>query len=211
MSQAHISHFAHHIILAGLLILLAGCELLQTTTQPPLPSQPVNWVQHVRALTLMDEWHIKGKIGIKQGDDGGSAYLDWVQSQDSFYITLSGPLGQGTTIISGNKSGAKLENSDGSFIAETPEQLLYEHSGWLLPLSNLLYWVKGLPEPRSSSTPQFNDIGLISTMDQGGWTLQFERYRSALGEPLPHKIKIMSGDLKVTVLVKQWIPLETEQ
>ena len=70
----------------------------------------------------MDEWHIKGKIGIKQGDEGGSAYLDWIQSQDSFHITLSGPLGQGTTIISGNTSVAQSANSNVRFIAKTPKQ-----------------------------------------------------------------------------------------
>ena len=210
MSQTHVSRFFRHVTLTSLLIILAGCELLQSPSQPPLSTHPVNWVNHVRSLTLMDEWHIKGKIGIKQGDEGGSAYLDWIQSQDSFHITLSGPLGQGTTIISGNKSGAKLENSDGSFVAETPEQLLYEHSGWQIPLSNLLYWIKGLPEPRSTSTPRFNNIGLISTLDQAGWTLQFERYKDALGKPLPHKIKIISDNLKVTVLVKQWIPFNEE-
>lgn len=200
-----------HLALTSLLLFLAGCEILQPLPQPTSPTQPVNWVEHVRALTLMNEWHIKGKVGIKQGSEGGSAYLDWIQSDDSFYITLSGPLGQGTTIISGNNSGAKLESSDGSFIAETPEELLYEHTGWHLPISNLLYWIRGLPEPRVHSETIFNDNGLISSLTQNGWTLHFDRYRVALGEPLPHKVKILSDDLKVTLLVKQWIPVVDEE
>ncbi|PCJ30493.1 MAG: outer membrane lipoprotein LolB [Moraxellaceae bacterium] len=211
VSQAQTAHFFRQLLLAGLLMLLAGCGLLQIPPTPQLPATSVNWVEHVRALTLMDEWHIKGKIGIKQGSDGGSAYIDWIQSQDSFHITLSGPFGQGTTIISGNKSGAKLENSEGSFIAETPEQLLYEHSGWQIPISNLLYWIKGLPEPKSQSDTTTNDIGLISTLHQDGWNLRFDRYQNAPKHPLPHKIKILSDNLKVTLLVKQWIPVHKEQ
>jgi len=200
--------FIRRIILLTLLTFMSGCELFHSP--PPPITQPVKWVEHVKALTLMGEWHIKGKVGIKQGKEGGSAHLDWIQSHDSFHITLSGPLGQGATIISGNKSGAKLENSDGTYIAETPEQLLYVHTGWNLPISNLLYWIKGLPEPRMEKAVKFNNIGLIENLSQGGWDLQFERYQNALGEPLPHKIKIYSDDLKVTVLVKQWILLDQE-
>ena len=216
MSQAQplrnrIHPIPRHLALTCLLIFLAGCEMLQPLPQPIISAHPVNWVEHVRALTLINEWHIKGKIGIKQGSEGGSAYLDWIQSQDSFHITLSGPLGQGTTIISGNNSGAKLENSDGSFIAETPEELLYEHTGWHIPISSLLYWIKGLPEPRLQSEATFNEKGLISSLNQNGWTLYFDRYSMALGEPLPHKVKIISEDLKVTLLVKQWIPIVEEE
>lgn len=208
MSHVFRMHHLRHAIIVCLLTLLAGCELFHTP--PPPITHPIHWVSHVKALTLMDEWHIKGKVGIKQGSNGGSAYLDWIQSQDSFHITLSGPLGQGTTIISGNKSGAKLENSEGTFIAETPEQLLYAHTGWHLPISNLLYWIKGLPVPRLEKSLTFNNIGLIEHLHQEGWNLTFERYQESLGEPLPHKVKIFSTDLKVTLLVKQWSSLHQE-
>ena len=186
--------------------LVTGCSLLPSPTTPP---PTVDWVNHVRALTFITDWHIKGKIGFKQTGSGGSAYIDWTQSQDSFYITLSGPLGQGTTIISGNESGARLDTaSDGSFISSTPEQLLQEHTGWFIPLSNLLYWVRGLPEPRSPADKTFNSEGLIESMQQGEWQLSFDRYKPTFGQPLPYRIKMKSQGLSVTMLIKEWLPLE---
>jgi outer membrane lipoprotein LolB len=129
--------------------------------------------------------------------------------EDSFHIRLSGPLGTGTTIISGNDTGAKLESSsEGTFIAESPEQLLCEHTGWYLPLHNLLYWIKGLPEPRLPAVTEFDERGYLSRLVQGPWQLDFDRYQSSLDVTLPHKIKIYNEDLKVTLVIKQWATIE---
>lgn len=174
-----------------------------------MPDEKVDWVAHVRALTLLTDWKLAGKIGVKQRDDGGSAYIDWTQSEDSFHIRLSGPLGQGTTIISGNESGAKLESaSDGTFIAESPEELLHQHTGWHIPLHYLLYWVKGLPEPRIPSVANYDQKGYIESLTQGPWKLEFYKYQQVLGVTLPHKIKIQTDDLKVTLVIKHWDNLE---
>lgn len=202
-------------VVTGLLLLTASGCVTQQVIQPPItqePPQKVDWVEHVRKLTLLKDWQLQGKIGIKQQDDGGSAYINWTQSEDSFHITLSGPLGQGTTIISGNDSGAKLESAgDGTFIAESPEELLYQHTGWHIPLHNLLYWIKGLPEPRIPSRAIHDENGYISTLYQGPWRLNFYRYQTALNVTLPHKIKIYHQDLKVTLVIKHWDTLEDSE
>ena len=191
-------------------LLLSGCQLWQTSHDMPAPppDQPqINWVDHVRTLTLMKEWQIKGKIGVRTIDDGGSAYMDWSQSFDSFYILLSGPLGQGSTIISGNPYGARLENSEGTYISDSPEQLVQEHTGWAIPIHQLLYWVKGIPAPHGKSTKTHNTYGTLATLSQNGWDLQFDRYGTAMDTLLPQKIKITKGDLKVTLIIKEWLPL----
>ncbi len=196
------------IILASLVT--GGCQIWQTTQELPAPKadQPkLDWVEHVRLLTLMQEWQIRGKIGVRTEDDGGSAYLDWSQSFDSFYIMLSGPLGQGSTIVSGNPYGARLENSDGTFISDSPEQLVLEHTGWNIPIHQLLYWVKGIPAPYGDSERTYNEYGTLKTLQQNQWNLEFYRYGEAMGTLLPQKIKITRDDLKVTLIIKEWLPL----
>lgn len=191
-------------------LIVSGCQIWQSTHEmpPPKPDQPrLNWVEHVRTLTLMQEWQIRGKIGVRTADDGGSAYLDWSQSFDSFYILLSGPLGQGSTVVSGNPYGARLENSDGTFISDSPEQLVMEHTGWDIPIHQLLYWVKGIPAPHGKSEPTYNEYGTLKTLRQDQWTLEFDRYGEAMGTLLPQKIKITKDNLKVTLIIKEWLPL----
>ena len=191
-------------------LVMTGCQIWQTSHELPSPKadQPkLDWVEHVRTLTLMQEWQIRGKIGVRTADDGGSAYLDWSQSFDSFYILLSGPLGQGSTIVSGNPYGARLENGDGTFISDSPEQLVLEHTGWNIPIHQLLYWVKGIPAPYGKSEPTYNAYGALKTLQQNQWNLEFDRYGEAMGTLLPQKIKITKGDLKVTLIIKEWLPL----
>lgn len=188
-----------------LLLSLQGCTLFQTPTAPPPPAgTQVDWVSHMRSLTLLQEWQIQGKIGVRTADDAGSAYIDWSQAQDSFYITLSGPLGQGTTIVSGNPTGARLEQSDGTWIAESPDQLVQEHTGWEIPISNLLYWVKGMPAPGSRPAATHNDLGTLATLQQDGWNLTFDQYSPQMGTLLPCRIRIQKDQLRVTLIIKRW-------
>ncbi len=192
-------------VLLTLLLSLQGCTLFQTPTAPPPPAgTQVDWVSHMRSLTLLQEWQIQGKIGVRTTDDAGSAYIDWSQAQDSFYITLSGPLGQGTTIVSGNPTGARLEQSDGTWIAESPDQLVLEHTGWEIPISNLLYWVKGMPAPGSRPATTHNDLGTLATLQQEGWNLTFDQYSPQMGTLLPCRIRIQKDQLRVTLIIKRW-------
>lgn len=206
------------LCLTGLAVLmllnLSSCSLWQTSTELPTPADnepKLNWVEHARTLTLLQEWQIKGKIGVRTADDGGSAYLDWSQSFDSFYILLSGPLGQGSTIVSGNPYGARLENAEGAFISESPETLVEQHTGWSIPINHLLYWVKGIPSPFGKSTQQHNPLGSLQSLQQDGWNLEYDRYGKAFDTLLPTRIKIKKGDLKVTLIIKEWLPLTNPQ
>lgn len=194
--------------------LVCGCTLWQTSTYDTAPGaseekeeETIDWVEHLRQLTLLREWQIKGKIGVRTANDGGSAYLDWSQSFDSFHLLLSGPLGQGSTIISGNPLGARLQNSDGIFLSDSPEQLVADHTGWEIPINHLLYWVKGIPAPDDEPTMTHNEKGLLSKLTQDGWTLSYDRYVDAMGQTLPRRIKLTKEDLKVTLVIKQWLPL----
>ncbi|HVL02555.1 MAG TPA: lipoprotein insertase outer membrane protein LolB [Dongiaceae bacterium] len=193
-----------------LFLLTQGCALFQPsgTGTPPPPDTQVDWLEHVEKLTLLKEWQIKGKIGVRTKDDGGSAYVDWSQSHDSFYIILNGPLGQGTTIVSGNPSGARLEQSDGTYVAESPDQLVQEHTGWEIPINDLLYWIKGLPAPTGQPQLTHNALGTLATLEQDGWSLEFDQYVMNLGTLLPQRIRIRKGELRVVLVVKDWLPLE---
>lgn len=210
---AQLSWHAHQrpaIACLAVLLLLAGCA---HRPPPPLPDgTQVAWLKQVRAATQLTDWRIHGKIGVKSGRDGGSAFIHWMQSGDSFHISLSGPLGQGTTIISGNDEGARLESSrEGVHIADSAEQLLFEHTGWYLPLQSLLHWIKGLPEPSTPYQETRTPEGLIDTLIQGPWSLRFDRYAGFDANLfLPHRIRIQSQEWNVTLVVRNWSRLDTD-
>ena len=69
-----------------------------------------------------------------------------------FDIRLSGPLGRGAARPTGRPDAVSLEVAgQGRFEADSPEALVEAQLGWQLPVSHLLWWVRGLPAPDSRS------------------------------------------------------------
>ena len=173
--------------------------------EEPTSTDKVHWAQHAKEVALIEDWQIEGKIGIRSQNEGGSAYVNWKQSGGSFHITLSGPLGQGTSIISGDPGSARLDSSEGSFISDSPEKLIYEHTRWQVPVRYLLYWIKGLATPDLTITNiTYNQLGLIKSLQQGLWKLQFDNYKNAMDTVLPYRLKVLTDNYKATIVIKSW-------
>jgi len=71
---------------------LSGCS-----TQPTVPlASTVSWQQHSAQITELNQWQVDGKLGFKSADQGGSANLNWSQSQQQYELSLRGPFGAGS-------------------------------------------------------------------------------------------------------------------
>src|SRR5690606_20516933 len=107
---------------------------------------------HKQQTEALDGWQINGKVGIRAPGDSGSGTLFWLQRRDYFDIRLSGPLGRGASRLTGHRGEVVLEVANqGRYQAASPEALLEEQMGWRLPVSHLIWWVRGLPAPDSRS------------------------------------------------------------
>ncbi|OMH39031.1 lipoprotein insertase outer membrane protein LolB [Motiliproteus sp. MSK22-1] len=194
-----------HLLLGILLIsVISGC-----TSLPPVPETqaPVrSWQENTQWLEQQTEWAIKGKIGIRQDQQVTSANLSWEQQYNDYRIFMSGPFGQGAVDIRGNEQGIVLKISgDETYYATSPEALLQDQLGWSLPLSNLDYWVKGLPAPTEPYIKTLDERNLLKTLEQNSWKIQYRSYHWDQTVPLPHKIILTQGQfLKVTLVVKEW-------
>lgn len=194
------SRFIRRVLVCTCLLLASGCAL-----RPPAPvEREVQWQTHQHQVTQLNIWQVQGKIGIRTADDAGSAYLNWEQRGDEYRITLSGPLGQGATRISGTRHQAQLETGDDIYTAPSPELLLWQHTGWLIPLDHLLSWIKGIPDGASDATLHWNEFGALASLQQAGWRLSYDHYADSLGELLPHRITLDKDDLTVKVIIKSW-------
>ncbi len=182
-------------------LILGGCSVVQ---QPPELPPTLSWTQHQHRLIQLEHWQLQGKIGILNAGDGLSANLYWQQQARDYTINLSGPLGQSGTLIRGTPRGVELEIAgEGSYQAATPEALLQERLGWQLPISQINWWIRGLPAP---DTPYRHSLeeNRLATLDQNGWHVQYMRYQH-FGILLPTKIRLQRGDLQITFIVKEWL------
>ncbi|MCH2340732.1 lipoprotein insertase outer membrane protein LolB [Pseudomonas sp. NPDC047963] len=196
-----------NLLISTFALLLAGCAGLGPQESVEGPGNAEDWKAHKAHISEIDGWQISGKIGIQAPQDSGSGTLFWLQRQGYFDIRLSGPLGRGATRLTGRPDAVALEVAgQGRFEAESPEALVESKLGWQLPVSHLLYWVRGLPAPDSRSRIALDPNGRLASLQQDGWDVQYLGYTEEDGYTLPNRIKLAGRDLKITLVVKDWQP-----
>ena len=196
-----------NLLAPTLAVLLAGCAGLASQETVVGPGNAQDWKTHKAQISEIDGWQINGKIGIRAPRDSGSGTLFWLQRQDYFDIRLSGPLGRGATRLTGRPDAVALEVAgQGRFEAESPEALVESQLGWQLPVSNLLWWIRGLPAPDSRSRVELDGNGRLAHLQQDGWDVQYLDYSDENGFALPSRIKLAGRDLQITLVVKDWQP-----
>lgn len=173
-----------------------------TTTAPAPKLAPKD---RETALSRIQSWQVNGKIALQTAQNSGSATVDWAQNQRSYNISMYGPLGANGLKLSGRPGYAMLETSDGKrYTANSAEQLLAKRWGWNLPVSNLRYWIRGLPVPNIPAQSQSDNLGRLTTLSQEGWHIQYLSYVNTGTVDLPNKLFITSSSLRVKIFVYQW-------
>jgi len=192
-------------LIPGLLVVLS-CATLDS---PPksggkLPRDLAT--ERKASYETIDEWNIRGRISIQQGDDGFFAGLEWRQKGKAFDIKLFDPLGRQAAWLRGNKINVSLDTAKGEKInAQNPEQLLLEHLGWTLPIRSLLYWVKGLPDPTTLVwREEYDTQGRIRLIQQANWNVRFIKYLTNDHKSFPKLIRLEHQDFKMKLLVQEW-------
>lgn len=179
---------------------LAGCSAFQSKTSPS-----DSWPQHRADISGIKAWTLRGKLGIKSPGNNHSASLYWQQNLEHYQIQLSGPLGQGKIRLQGTAKQLRLERSKQAAIETTePEALLIRELGWLLPVKQIHFWVKGLPAPGIKIEQLELTEGALTQLQQAGWTLQYSRYQHSNTHLLPGKIIMSKDQIRLTLIAKQW-------
>lgn len=180
------------------LFLLTACE----TT----PRKATGGALQESHLYTIDTWSAEGKISLQMGNERETASFNWSQEHDNYSVHLFGPFGQGATWLRKTPSGVTLENAKtGVHRAKTAEALMKEVLGWQVPVSNLQFWLRGLPAKRPKpSYLQRDEAGLITELRQEGWEVAYSKHQFFAGWWLPGKIVAQHGELRLTIALKNW-------
>lgn len=191
---------ARTVLLSCLLLWLAGCAL-----QPPVDvsGEPDRALQD--RLTAIGHWQLDGKLAVRTPQQSESARVQWQQDGEGFDIRLSGPAGLKATRIYGMPGGVRFEQGDRRESAGSAEVLSERLIGWPLPAAGMTYWLRGLPaageRPRAIL---YSAEGRLAQLEQEDWTIRFSDYRSAGDVVLPGRIEAVRGDVRITLVIKQW-------
>jgi len=186
------------VIRGGLLLLSA----LLLTACSAVPTQPVDQI----LVGELQEWSIRGRLSVRDNGDNWYGSLRWNQAIDRYRIDLSGPLGQGSLRLEEASGGARLQvTTKRAYAGPDMETLLRRHLGWYLPVGGMRHWVKGLPAPGPVSLAERDPLGGLTALHQDGWVITYDRYQPVGALVLPHKVEMVSGPLRVRLVIDQWI------
>jgi outer membrane lipoprotein LolB len=184
-------------------LLLSGCSTLH-----PVTYQDASWKTREAQLSQLKNFTAQGVISIHQGKQAEKASFYLEQKGQAYQLSLYGPLGMGRHTIKGDPKGVTLRNASGKvFTATSPEILLKKQTGWNLPLSNLQYWIRGLPSSHKHLRREaiFDRYHHLEQLKQQGWKISYERYIPVMGYELPSKIRFEQQDLQVVIVIKEWV------
>ena len=184
---------------------LTSCASIPNS--PPAQNTTQKWDTRASTLADIHHWDLQAVVGIqnKIKNENVTANLKWQQVNNTYTIQLFGPLGAGAAKLTGTPGHVTLETSDGkTYKAATPEELLGQQTGWNLPVSNLYYWIRGLPVPNVAATKQFDAYHHLTELEQQGWQIHFMRYTSINQIDVPDKIFLNNPQLNVKIVIKDW-------
>ncbi len=189
--------FLTRLPLAAAILLMSACASFLPQGGSDALQDSLNDVQH---------WQVRGKMSVITPDDSATGYMDWKQNQREFDLYIAGPLGQGATRLTGDKGSAALTlpGWDEPRHAESPEELMLLYLGWNFPVSDIRYWVKGQASPNGNANTEYDESGLLSRMEQYGWTITYKRYSNRNGYWLPGLVKVSGHDFRFTFSIREW-------
>lgn len=175
--------------------------------QEPLaaPKQVIPIEKREEKTKTVSSWEIRGAMAAKNKSKGWSAIMNWVQNGASSYqIRLMGPLGAGTVLI--NKKGNTIVFQDGpkKITSTNADELLTQQTGIRLPVSNLYYWIRGLPAPGKVNAEQRDPYNHLVQLKQSGYMINLGNYVSVKGIELPSIIRLEGNGVMIKVIIKKW-------
>lgn len=191
------------LLAAVSLISLAGCVTTHSTSR--LPELGKDYSERREILQQVDDWAIRGRLAVRTPDDGFTASLRWRQREERYDANLNGPLGVGAMSLTGDPELLRIERGNGkNEVIHNPSEALADALGWSIPVENFRFWALGVESPLSPAIDKKVEQGLLITLQQDGWSIQYREYQEIDGASLPRKLVATQGEARLTFLIREW-------
>ena len=189
---------------AGLLFataLLSAC----TAIAPPAKENS-DWTRQRDQLQELESWELRGRVNVRYDNESHTPRINWLQQNVEYHIRLWGTFNAGNTLIVGRPGYVSLENDGETVDASSPEELILRQMGYELPISQLNYWIKGLPSPDSGFQLSFNELNQLTTIEQADWTINLSDMRQYGQVSLPRRVELTRtrNDIRLRFIGLNW-------
>jgi outer membrane lipoprotein LolB len=139
------------------------------------------------------------------GREGGSGSFTWRQHGALTDLQVHGPLGAGALQIVVDGDSVTVTDAGGVTLdTSTARERIRARMGADLPLAELRYWVLGLAAPGSPAHVEQRAQAPLRIIEQAGWNVSYEQFRSAAGWSVPVRLTASSGSARIKVIVDHW-------
>lgn len=192
---------ARFSIIVLIAVLGSGCA-----GPPERPAAPrVDWLERQDMLREIEEFRMEGRLALNTGRRGYSGTVTWEQNDDLVDFRFRGPFGFGGFRIHGDLDQLRVKTTAGDeFLLRDPEQEMTERFGWSLPVHSMRYWILGVSDPGLPANEVPDEQGLLESMEQAGWIVNYDAYDDVDGLLLPRRFDMERGDIRIRVMSDRW-------
>ncbi|WP_196800557.1 MULTISPECIES: lipoprotein insertase outer membrane protein LolB [unclassified Thioalkalivibrio] len=185
-------------------MLLAGCAALPEVDRGDAAQRAFE--ERSERLAAIETWRLVARLGLDTEREYWSAQLNWRVQGGTHILDLSGPMGRGggrLTLAEGQP--ARLVTRDGQHhSARDPDVLAQRLTGDAIPVSGMVYWVRGLPDPAHAYEREVDAEGRPIRIRQAGWEIEYGEYEEFDGESLPVRMELQRDALTLRAVIRQW-------
>jgi len=186
-----------------LLLTLGACS--GVAVKDPKFANTKAYQERAGKLNAAAEWGLVGKISLDDAEQGGSGRLQWDVKHAFSELDFHGAMGRGAWHLKIGPEGALLRMADGTEqIAPSVDELVQESMGWPIPVEALQWWVRGLAAPGMIEDKQLSPDGLLISLRQFGWSVDFTRYALVEGVDLPVRLNATLDNYRVKLAISRW-------
>jgi outer membrane lipoprotein LolB len=176
-------------------------------TQTPIatPASLSLHQQHLASLSRIQQFELKGRIGVQADGKGYSASLLWQHNADQDDIRIYSPLGGQLARIQKTADGIRLEDAQGQVsVGKDAESLTQTLLGWRLPLGGLADWALGRPANGAMASLTWDEAGHTLSLNEADWAIAYQEYQASPTAFLPHKLSLKNARVQLKLIVEKW-------
>lgn len=197
--------------LVATILLIGGCSSAPKI-DPIVGKHSANWQLHFNNVFNINNWYLRSKLAITTPEQGFGGHLSWLQNPEDYEIDFVGPMGVGMMKIIGDAQATSLLIPDKPpYSGGSPEQLLRDHTGYQLPVSQLYFWARGIPNPDLPYQIEVSRSGQLSQLQQLGWDIQYFKYQPHQNLILPNKVVMKKGAIKIKLVRLNWLTANSQE
>ncbi|MEM7053028.1 MAG: lipoprotein insertase outer membrane protein LolB [Pseudomonadota bacterium] len=191
---------AHRLgLLLIAVLILAGCGVREIRPEGAWLQERETW------FDLHQNWSVKGRLGLSDGQRGGSLSFDWQARGEQHIVMLRTVAGGRQWRLEFDPSSAMLEGTDiGRLVGPEPDALVEQAVGWPIPVLWMSRWLRGLPAPERARM-SFDEDGTLAQLRHQRWVIDFNRW--SLDDDqllLPARIEARNEPYRVRAALSGW-------